>query len=373
MMNRMGDERTDLKGMTLGELEAFFRSRGKERYRARQVSRWIYQRGAEEFSVMTDLSRGFRMEMEAGCRISSPPADKEEVSLDGTEKVLFRLEDGEGIESVLIPEGNRRTLCVSTQAGCALSCMFCATGSSGFRRNLTSAEIIHQASFAARRMAERGDRLTNVVFMGMGEPLANERPVFSAIDRLTDPDAFGLGSRHVTVSTVGMVRGIGRLAQAHPQVGLAVSVHAGSDELRDQLVPPNRWYPLADLEAAIAGWHAVTKRRPTIEWAMIDHVNDTDEQAELLAAFAGRLRAHVNLIQLNPTPGYPVVGSSSSRIRRFVGTLERRGVNVTVRDTRGRDIEAACGQLRWEFERAGPVGAGPRHATPASSAGSTAS
>jgi 23S rRNA (adenine2503-C2)-methyltransferase len=236
-----------------------------------------------------------------------------------------------------------------------MGCTFCATGQMGLMNNLTAGEIAVQAVWARREAnrlpASTPQRLTNVVFMGMGEPLANERPVFTAIERLTDRAAFGLGARHLTVSTVGLVRGIGRLALAHPQVGLAVSFHAASDELRDQLVPPNRWFPLADLEAAIAGWRGMTHRRPSIEWAMIDHVNDGVEQAELLAPIARRLHAHVNLIPLNPTPGYPVVGSSPARIRRFVGALERHGVNVTVRDTRGRDIEAACGQLRWEFER----------------------
>src|SRR3990172_1691149 len=174
MIHPMKDARTDLKGMSLGELEAFFRTRGKERYRARQVSRWIYQKVAEEFSAMTDLSRGFREELMATCRISSPAAEIMELSRDGTEKFLFRLEDGEAVESVLIPEENRRTLCVSTQAGCALSCVFCATGASGFRRNMTSAEIIHQVCFAARRLAERGERLTNVVFMGTGGPVSGE-------------------------------------------------------------------------------------------------------------------------------------------------------------------------------------------------------
>jgi 23S rRNA (adenine2503-C2)-methyltransferase len=181
--------------------------------------------------------------------------------------------------------------------------------------------------------------------MGMGEPLANQRHVFEAISRLTDPSALGIGARHITVSTVGLVPGIERLAKAHPQVGLAVSLHAASDELRSELVPPNDLYNLAALEAAIAEWHRATHRRPSIEWVMIDKTNDTVEQAALLAPIAKRLGAHVNLIPLNPTPGYPVVGSSPARIRHFVRVLEREGVNVTIRDTRGRDIDAACGQL----------------------------
>ena len=193
----------------------------------------------------------------------------------------------------------------------------------------------------------------------MGEPLANERHVFAALARLTDPRAFAIGGRRITVSTVGIVPGIARLAVAHPQVGLAVSFHAASDELRDRLVPPNIRYPLADLEEAVAGWRVATRRRPSIEWALIDHVNDTDEQAELLAPIARRLGAQVNLIPLNPTPGYAVTGSPPARIRRFVSVLERAGVNVTVRDTRGRNIDAACGQLALSAVEGERVGSRP--------------
>jgi len=191
-----------------------------------------------------------------------------------------------------------------------------------------------------------------VVFMGMGEPLANRRETFRAISLLIDPDAGGLGSRHLTVSTVGLVPGIRMLAKEHPQVGLAVSFHAATDELRNQLVPPNRHTPLSDLVDAIADHRDATHRRPSIEWAMIDGVNDTDEQADALVPIARRLGAHVNLIPLNPTPGYPVVGSAPTTIERFVQRLERGAVRVTVRDTRGREIDAACGQLRLEHDRA---------------------
>lgn len=189
----------------------------------------------------------------------------------------------------------------------------------------------------------------------MGEPLANERHVFASLALLTDLSAFGLGARHITVSTVGLVPGIRHLTLAHPQVGLAVSLHAASDELRSELVPPNDLYPLAALEEAMASWRSATHRRPSIEWAMIDQLNDTEEQAGLLAPIARRLGAHVNLIPLNPTPGYPMIGSSPARIRRFVGVLERAKVNVTVRDTRGRTIDAACGQLALAVQSSGTV------------------
>jgi 23S rRNA (adenine2503-C2)-methyltransferase len=262
---------------------------------------------------------------------------------------LLRLGGTHVVEAVLMGYPDRVTVCISSQAGCAMGCTFCATGQMGLKNNLTAGEIAAQAVWARREAAHLPEttprRLTNVVFMGMGEPLANERHVFAALAAIAGAQAFGLGARHVTVSTVGLAPGIRRLATAHPQVGLAVSFHAASDELRSQLVPPNDRWPLEDLEAAIEAWRTATRRRPSIEWALIDRVNDTEEQAALLAPIARRLRAHVNLIPLNPTPGYPVIGSPPSRIRRFVEVLGNHGVNVTVRDTRGRDIDAACGQL----------------------------
>jgi 23S rRNA (adenine2503-C2)-methyltransferase len=219
----------------------------------------------------------------------------------------------------------------------------------GLQSNLSAGEIAAQAVWgrreAARLPATTPQRLTNVVYMGMGEPYANQRHVFASLGRLTDPDAFGLGARHITVSTVGIVPGILKQAELHPQVGLAVSFHAATDELRDTLVPPNTRYPLVKLEDAMAAWRSSTRRRPSIEWALIDHVNDTDEQAGALAPIARRLGAHINVIPLNPTPGYAVLGSPPGRIARFVAALERAGANVTVRDTRGRSIDAACGQL----------------------------
>jgi 23S rRNA (adenine2503-C2)-methyltransferase len=243
---------------------------------------------------------------------------------------------------------------VSSQVGCALGCTFCATGQMGLQNNLTSGEIAAQVVWA-KREAERlpqttPRRLTNVVFMGMGEPLANERQVFESLARVTDPSGLRLGARHITVSTVGIVPGIERLATEHPQVGLAVSLHAADDDIRSQLVPPNDLWPLGELEAAIASWRAITRRRPSIEWALIDRVNDTAEQAAKLASIAKRLHAHVNVIPLNPTPGYAVRGSSPARVRSFAGALTRAGANVTVRDTRGRRIDAACGQLRVAFD-----------------------
>ncbi len=321
---------------------------GEPVFRARQLWTQLWKRAAT-YDQMSDISPALRERLAAELAIGVEVLDERTADRGSTRKALLRLGGEHVIETVLMGYRDRVTVCVSSQSGCAMGCTFCATGQMGLQNNLTAGEIAAQAVWArreaARLPARTPQRLTNVVFMGMGEPLANERHVFASVARLTDPGTFGLGARHITVSTVGLVPGIHHLTTAHPQVGLAVSFHAASDELRSTLVPPNDLYPLAALEEAMAAWRAATHRRPSIEWAMIDRVNDTEDQAGLLAPIARRLGAHVNLIPLNPTPGYPVVGSSPARIRRFVEVLQRAKVNVTVRDTRGRSIDAACGQL----------------------------
>jgi 23S rRNA (adenine2503-C2)-methyltransferase len=330
---------------------------GEPAFRAKQLWTQLWKRAAA-YDQMSDVSPALRERLAAELPLGVEVLDEHTADRGATRKALLRLGGQHVIETVLMGYRDRVTVCVSSQSGCAMGCTFCATGQMGLQNNLTAGEISAQAVWARREAARLPDttpqRLSNVVFMGMGEPLANERHVFAAITRLTDAKAFGLGARHLTVSTVGLVPGIRHLTTAHPQVGLAVSLHAASDELRSQLVPPNDLYPLAVLEEAMAGWRSATHRRPSIEWAMIDRVNDTEEQAELLAPIARRLGAHVNLIPLNPTPGYPAVGSSPARIRRFVGVLERAKVNVTVRDTRGRSIDAACGQLALSAQASGP-------------------
>jgi 23S rRNA (adenine2503-C2)-methyltransferase len=321
---------------------------GEPAFRAKQVWSQLWKRGAT-YEAMSEISPALRERLARELPLGVEVLTERTADRGATRKALLKLGGQHVIEAVLMGYRDRVTVCISSQAGCAMGCTFCATGQMGLRNNLTAGEIAAQVVWArreARRLpATTPQQLGNVVFMGMGEPLANERHVFGAVATLTDRDGFGMGARHLTVSTVGIAPGILRLASAHPQVGLAVSFHAASDELRDQLVPPNRRYPLAALEQAIAAWRSATRRRPSIEWALIDHVNDTVEQAELLAPIARRLHAHVNLIPLNPTPGYPVVGSPPARIRTFMAALDRAGVNVTVRDTRGRDIDAACGQL----------------------------
>jgi 23S rRNA (adenine2503-C2)-methyltransferase len=321
---------------------------GEPSFRGNQVWTQLWKRAAT-YETMSDISPTLRERLTSGLPAGIEVLDERTADRGATRKALLRLSGEHIVETVLMGYPDRATVCISSQAGCAMGCTFCATGQIGLQNNLTAGEISAQAIWARREAAKLPDttpqRLTNIVFMGMGEPFANQRHVFVSLEQLTDPGTFGMGARHITVSTVGIVPGIEKMAERAPQVGLAVSFHAASDALRDQLVPPNTRYPLARLERAIAHWRARTRRRPSIEWALIDKVNDTTEQAELLAPIARRLGAHINLIPLNPTPGYPVLGSPPSRIRRFVATLEDLGANVTVRDTRGRSIDAACGQL----------------------------
>ena len=266
-----------------------------------------------------------------------------------TRKWLFRAPDGAAIEAVLMGYPRRATLCVSSQAGCALACTFCATGQFGFERHLQAGEIVAQVAYARAFLRQIGmpgvpTRLTNVVFMGMGEPLANYDRVREAIRRLVE--AMGISARALTVSTVGIVPGIKRLAEEPWPVSLAISLHAADDDLRSSLVPINRRYPIAMLEQAAIVYFQKKRRRVSIEWTMMDGVNDTEEQARKLAVIAGRIGAHVNLIALNPTPLSRERASSEGRIDRFAGVLGSLAINVTIRDTRGRDIHAACGQLR---------------------------
>ncbi len=266
---------------------------------------------------------------------------KQSADAGQTTKWLWALHDGAQVETVLMRYPDRVTVCVSTQAGCAMACQFCATGQAGFQRHLSQGEIVEQVAVAMREAAPR--RLSNVVFMGMGEPLANYDRVWGAIGRLHGE--MGLSARHLTLSTVGIVPGIRRLAAETLPVNLAVSLHAANDTLRDELVPINRRYPLADLAAACGDYVEASGRRLSIEWALIDAVNDRESDADELAAFARPLGAHVNLIPLNPTPGYPVVGSAPARVRLFRDLLAARRVNTTIRITRGAEIDAACGQL----------------------------
>lgn len=338
------DARTDLKGMTLPELEALFSRWGKERYRARQVFRWICQRFVEDFASMTDLSKAFREELDRSCRISAPLPEAQEVSADGTEKFLFRLEDGEGIESVLIPDAARRTLCISSQAGCPLGCAFCATGAAGFRRNLTAAEIVHQVGFAARRLAARGERLTNVVFMGMGEPLLNPREVGRVTEILISPFGFGFSGKRVTVSTAGLVPEMLEMAERYP-VSFAVSLNAARDDLRARLMPVSRRHPLPDLVAAMRRIPLRRGRKVTAEYVLLAGVNDSPQDARDLARLLKGARVKVNLIPYNPHGEGEFQAPPSPVVDRFRDVLLAAGIQTITRERRGGDIRAACGQL----------------------------
>jgi 23S rRNA (adenine2503-C2)-methyltransferase len=315
-----------------------------ERYRVDQVWDGLYRQLAAP-TELTTLPRSLRAALTEARPASLSPVSASR-SLDGdTVKWLFALPDGARIETVLMHYRDRSTVCVSSQAGCAMACGFCATGQAGFTRHLAAGEIVEQIVRAARQARDDGRRLANVVFMGMGEPLANYEPVGAAIERAHE--ALGLSARHITVSTVGIVPGIHRLATGRLPVNLAVSLHAANDELRDELVPVNRRYPLSTLLDACGEYLRAKGRRLSFEWALIDGVNDRANDAAGLAGLARSLplAAHVNLIPLNPTPGWPTKGTPAAGVERFRRWLTEAGVNATVRRNRGTEIDAACGQL----------------------------
>ena len=317
---------------------------GEPRYRVEQVWNGLYARLAA-VDEMTDLPARLRRRLGDELRPALELVKESTSDRGDTVKFLWSLDGGALVETVLMLYPDRATVCVSSQAGCAMGCGFCATGQAGFTRHLTTGEIVEQVVRAARRASDLGRRAGNVVFMGMGEPLANEEAVWGAVQRLHDD--IGLSARHITISTVGIVPGIRRLAERKLPVTLAVSLHAANNELRDELVPINRRYDLELLMAACADFLAVNRRRLSFEWALIDGVNDRPSDAAELAVLSRRLRpaAHVNLIPLNPTPGWPTRGTPPDRVAAFRDQLAALGVNVTVRRNRGTDIDAACGQL----------------------------
>jgi 23S rRNA (adenine2503-C2)-methyltransferase len=313
---------------------------GQPAYRARQVWESLHVR-VQRPEEMTELPESLRTSLGAALPPALTELTRQSADEGQTTKWLWGLHDGAQVETVLMHYPDRVTVCVSTQAGCAMACQFCATGQAGFQRQLSSGEIVEQVAEAMR--AARPRRLSNVVFMGMGEPLSNYDRVWRAVTRLQGE--MGLSARHLTLSTVGIVPGIRRLATESLPVNLAVSLHAANDALRDVLVPVNRRYPLAHLAEACREYIEASGRRLSIVGAMIHDVNDRGSDAAELSQFVRPLGAHVNLIPLNPTPGYAVRGSSAARVRQFRDQLEALGVNATVRMTRGADIDAACGQL----------------------------
>ncbi len=355
----------DAEGLT-----AWFARQGEKPFRARQVLRWMHQHGEGDFAAMTDVAKLLREKLIATAAVSPPPTLSDRLSDDGTRKFLFDVGNGNAVETVFIPEDDRGTLCVSSQAGCALECAFCSTGRQGFNRNLTTAEIIGQLWQANRALgtgpgAER--IISNVVLMGMGEPLANFENLLPALRLMLDDNAYGLSRRRVTVSTSGIVPAMDRLAEACP-VALAVSLHAPTDGLRDKLVPINRKYPLAELMAACQRYLVHAPRDfITFEYVMLDGVNDSDADARALLHLVRDVPCKFNLIPFNPFPDAGFRRSPAERVRRFASLLADHGIVTTTRKTRGGDIDAACGQLAGKVKdksrRAFGVSPGSRRAS----------
>ena len=344
----------NLLGLTRKAMEDFFVSFGEKSYRAEQAIKSIHFHGITEFSAMTNFSKSLREKMNEIAEIRVPEIAYESTATDGTHKWLIRLNDGNCIETVFIPEKTRGTLCVSSQVGCSLNCDFCSTGKQGFSRNLTSAEIISQVWIAVRSLSKTNithdHAVTNVVMMGMGEPLLNFDNVVSAMNIMLDDFAYGLSKRRVTLSTAGVIPALYQLREVS-DVALAVSLHAPNDELRDQLVPLNKKYPLKELmQACKAYFKDDTRRYVTIEYVMLAGINDQPIHARQLIALLRDVRSKVNLIPFNPFPNTIYTRSSPAVIDHFRETLMNAGINCITRKTRGENIDAACGQLVGDFK-----------------------
>jgi len=336
----------NLLGCNLPTLEKMFIGLGEKAFRGQQVLKSIHQLGLSDFQAMTNLSQALRDKLTTIAEIRIPTVAYHHQALDGTQKWLLRLEDGNCIETVFIPERKRGTLCISSQVGCILNCDFCSTGKQGFSRNLTTAEIISQLWFAVRQLSQTHlQPVTNVVMMGMGEPLLNFDNLIPALNIMLDDHAYGLSKRRVTVSTAGVVPVLYQLREA-TEVALAVSLHAPNNELRDKLVPLNKKYPLAELMKVCKDYFKNDKRRSvTMEYVMLEDINDTPEQARQLIHLLKGIKAKVNLIPFNPFPYTAYKRSSPDTISRFQRILMASGLHTTIRKTRGADIDAACGQL----------------------------
>jgi len=346
------DEKPDLRGLPRSAVEALVAALGERPFRARQLFRWLHRKGAASLDEATDLPRSLREGVAARCLLTTLERANEQRSSDGTIKWTWRTRDGKLVESVYMPEADRRTLCLSTQVGCAVGCTFCLTGTMGLARNLSAGEIVDQVHRANRRLIELGVAdgprpLTNLVFMGMGEPLANYPSLKVALDLLLSEDGPQFSQRHVTVSTSGLVPMIRRLGEETP-VKLAVSLNATTDAQRDALMPINRRWPLADLLAACRAFPTRNGRRITFEYVLLGGVNDTPEDARRLAGLLRGIPAKVNLIPYNANPGLPFEAPPAERVVEFQETLAARHLTVVVRKNRGRDISAACGQLAAE-------------------------
>jgi len=335
---------TNLLDLLPAEIESLVESLGAPRYRGRQIADWIYRKGVREFGSMTNLPRDLREALPEQATVGVPAVERRTPSQDGSQKFVFRLPDGARVQSVLMPDGERLTLCVSTQVGCGFGCAFCFTGTMGLERNLTAAEITGQV-MGIGPMLPPGRRLTHIVYMGMGEPLANYAATVRSLRLLTDPGAFGFSPRRITVSTVGLVGGIERLARENLRVNLAISLHATTNETRDRLMPVNKGFAIEPLLAACRRFPLPFRQRMTFEYVLLDGVNDTRQDALKLGRLLRGIRAKVNLIPFNDWQGAPFARPPLPRILAFQSVLLEQGITATVRWSKGEDIGAACGQL----------------------------
>lgn len=342
--------RIDVAETELHELESALIDLGHPRFHARQIFQWIYKRGLTDFTQMSDLSRDLRAHLSAACNISTPAVERVERSIDGTTKFLLRLSDGKHIESVYIPDTPAQTFCISTQVGCPMRCAFCLTGKMGIDRNLTAGEIAGQVRVLASEL-DMVDRRFNIVLMGMGEPLHNYEATMKALRILADDHGFGMSGRRMTLSTVGVLPALERLATEPLMPNLAISLHATTEEQRDLLVPINRKYGLKELLDACRRFPVKRRERITFEYVMLQDVNDSPEDARRLVRLLHGIRAKVNLLPLNEAPGIPFDRPADGRIDCFARILAEHGVTVSVRKSRGRDIRAACGQLITDSTR----------------------
>jgi len=352
----MAEQKVNLIGLSPTKLEDFFEQMGEKRFRATQVLKWIHQQGASSFDEMTNISKVLRERLAEVAEIREPEVVLEKISKDGTRKWVIRMDGGSSIEMVLIPEGDRSTLCVSSQVGCSLDCSFCSTGKQGFNRNLSTAEIVAQLRVAIRSFGPfdpSGDRrVSNIVFMGMGEPLMNFEPVFDAAQLMMEDNAYGLSKRRVTVSTAGVVPQIDKLSDLGADVSLAISLHAPTDALRDQLVPINKRYPIEQLMSSVKRYFDKLgdRRVATIEYTLIAGVNDHRDHARALVKLLRDVPCKLNLIPFNPFPNSGYERPSEEAIQAFKMEMLKGKILTTVRRTRGDDVDAACGQLVGQVE-----------------------
>jgi len=347
--------RIDIAETELAELERSLAELGHPRFHARQIVRWVYKRGITDFGQMSDLPRDLRTQLASDFVVTTPTVERMERSVDGTTKFLLRLADGKHIESVYIPDTPAQTFCISTQVGCAMKCAFCLTGKMGFDRNLTAGEIAGQVRVLARELGLL-DRRFNIVLMGMGEPLHNYESTMKALRMLADEHGFGMSGRRMTLSTVGVLPALERLATEPLMPNLAISLHSTTEEQRDLLVPINRKYGLNDLLDACRRFPVKRRERITFEYVMLQDVNDSPEDARRLVRLLHGIRGKVNLLPLNEAAGIPFDRPSDARVDRFARILSEHGVTVSVRKSRGRDIRAACGQLITESPNAATPG-----------------